>query len=81
MKKRTNLLKTMTALGLTLALGVTALAGCGAADSSSGGNDSTGSSSSNSDLEPVTLKLWSCGDKYSAQDEVLAAFCENIRIN
>ena len=32
MKKRTNLLKTMTALGLTLALGVTALAGCGAAD-------------------------------------------------
>ncbi len=79
MKKRTNLLKTMTALGLTLALGVTALAGCGAADSSSGGNDSTGSSSSNSDLEPVTLKLWSCGDKYSAQDEVLAAFCEKYK--
>lgn len=79
MKKRTNLLKTMTALGLTLALGVTALAGCGAADSSSGGNDSTGSASSNSDLEPVTLKLWSCGDKYSAQDEVLAAFCEKYK--
>ena len=79
MKKRTNLLKTMTALGLTLALGVTALAGCGAADSSSGGNDSTGSSSSNSDLEPVTLKLWSFGDKYSAQDEVLAAFCEKYK--
>ena len=79
MKKRTNLLKTMTALGLTLALGVTALAGCGAADSSSGGNDSTSSASSNSDLEPVTLKLWSCGDKYSAQDEVLAAFCEKYK--
>lgn len=79
MKKRTNLLKTMTALGLTLALGVTALTGCGAPDSSSGGNDSTGSASPNSELEPVTLKLWSCGDKYSAQDEVLAAFCEKYK--
>lgn len=79
MKKRTNLLKTMTALGLTLALGVAALTGCGAPDSSSGGNDSTGSASPNSELEPVTLKLWSCGDKYSAQDEVLAAFCEKYK--
>lgn len=63
MKRRTNLLKTMTAMGLTLALGITTLTGCGASDTvQTGGTDSKGtvaSASSASDLEPVTLKLWS----------------------
>ena len=82
MKKRKNLLKTLTSLGLTVALSVTALTGCGSTDASSGGASGTGSTSSaasSSDLEPVTLKLWSCSDKYSAQDEVLAAFCEKYK--
>ena len=84
MKKRKNLLKTLTSLGLAVALSATALTGCGSTDTSSNGDsDNNGSASSvttsASDLEPVTLTLWSCSDKYSAQDEVLAAFCEKYK--
>lgn len=41
--------------------------------------DSSATQSAAADLEPVTLTLWSCSDKYAAQDEVLAKFCEKYR--
>ncbi|WMC91940.1 extracellular solute-binding protein [Kineothrix sp. MB12-C1] len=84
MKK--NLLKRIFTAFLAAAMMLTMLAGCGGTSTST---DSTQTEASNvpaaetdstqSQLEPVTLTLWSCSDKYSAQDEVLAAFCEKYK--
>ncbi len=52
------------------------LAGCGGAAGSGSSDKTSGGASS---LKPVTLTFWSCGDKASAQDEVLAAFCEKYK--
>lgn len=61
---------------------MTSLAGCGklqnpALNGSAAQNQDTGEASPQ--LKPVTLKLWSCSDKYPAQDEVLAQFCEKYK--
>lgn len=42
-------------------------------------SDSPNVADTAADLEPVTLTLWSCSDKYAAQDEVLAKFCEKYK--
>ena len=51
-------------------------AGSSGADAQAGAEGASSETSSEAstetagaDLEPVTLKLWSCSDKYSAQDE------------
>ena len=75
MKKKTILHK-LTAALLTGTLLLSLLTGCGApsAPSDTGNSPETAAQpgSTASDLEPVTLKLWSCSDKYAAQDEILA---------
>lgn len=61
---------------LAAMLCVTGVAGCSPSQNSQ--KQQTKGEAGNS-LEPVTLKLWSCGDKYKAQDEVLAKFCETYK--
>ena len=82
MKKKTILHK-LTAALLTGTLLLSLLTGCGApsAPSDTGNSPETAAQpgSTASDLEPVTLKLWSCSDKYAAQDEILAKFCEKYK--
>ena len=67
-----------------------ALLGCSQTSSNAGSTDTaqnsaeaSGETSSKTDtdssLAPVTLKLWSCSDKYSAQDDILAKFCEKYK--
>ena len=53
-----RILSAVLSLAMTLSL-----AACGEK------NSSAQPGSTASDLEPVTLKLWSCSDKYAAQDE------------
>lgn len=78
---------------LAAALCVSALTGCGVNNADTGSspsqdnaeNDTASADTSENkdtvaaDLEPVTLKLWSCSDKYAAQDEILAKFCEKYK--
>ena len=76
---------------LASALCIASLSGCGSDGKNAGsGSDSAQSgaadfgnqdpaAASEVSLEPVTLKLWSCSDKYSAQDEILAKFCEKYK--
>lgn len=52
--------------------------GTNAANAQDSANASSGAQNAAA-LEPVTLTLWSCSDKYSAQDEVLAKFCEKYK--
>lgn len=81
----------LLAAALATTMSLSLLAGCGSgtssgntpADSSQtspsgslGASDADAVKNAAADLEPVTLTLWSCSDKYSAQDEVLAKFCE-----
>ncbi len=61
-------------------------AGSSGADAQAGAEGASSETSSEAstetagaDLEPVTLKLWSCSDKYAAQDDILARFCEKYR--
>lgn len=80
--------KKMIAIALTLALAATCFMGCGSGKEKDTQTTDTASENNSTqseaeapaaDLEPVTLTFWSCGDKYSAQDEVLAAFCEKYK--
>lgn len=76
---------------LASALCIASLSGCGSDGKNAGsGSDSAQSGAADSgnqgpaaasevSLEPVTLKLWSCSDKYSAQDEILEKFCEKYK--
>lgn len=77
-------------VALTAALCLTGLTGCGSKSSGGSGSSGTQTSQGNaagaassgetgSTLEPVTLKLWSCSDKYQDQDQVLAKFCETYK--
>ncbi len=59
-------------------MAISVFAGCGGAKESNVSSE-TENNSSTKDLEPVTLTFWSCGDKYAAQDEVLAKFCETYK--
>lgn len=93
--KKKSLLKQVTAVSLALAMSGLALTGCGSSSSSSPDSQPKDSAATAetaaqeagsgeteapaAELEPVTLKLWSCSDKYSAQDEVLAKFCEKYK--
>lgn len=78
MKKRTGTRIISTALAAMMCMA--AMTGCGAetqeTPESAAGKTEAGKASG---LEPVSLKLWSCSDKYKAQDEVLAKFCETYK--
>ena len=75
--KRKHVLKKLLSSCMAAALCLPLLSGCGSAAAPDGENVSEAAQvSEESDLEPVTLTLWSCSDKYSAQDEVLEKFCE-----
>ena len=80
------------AMALVSALCIASLTGCGgnagnggsAAEGQKEGGSASASESAGAQeeavsLDPVTLKLWSCSDKYSAQDEILARFCEKYK--
>lgn len=79
MKKRTV---RMAAALLASVMCMTGITGCGK-QQSQGGSSSNGQSQvsgeSSAQLKPVTLKLWSCSDKYPDQDEILARFCEKYK--
>ena len=79
------------AMALASALCIASLTGCGrstdngrsGAEGQKEGGIASASESAGAEeeeeavsLDPVTLKLWSCSDKYSAQDDILARFCE-----
>ena len=79
MKRRTT---KITAAILASAICLTSLAGCGNQQNSAGAGSDTQnqvSGDASAQLKPVTLKLWSCSDKYPAQDEILAQFCEKYK--
>lgn len=69
------------AASLAAILSLSILSGCQNTGASSGTDGTSGGSSAAAadELEPVTLTFWSCSDKYSAQDNVLAAFCETYK--
>lgn len=89
--KKHNLNKLLaTSLAAAMSLGL--LAGCSSSDTGSvsgasaettaqtqDSSDTTSSVAAAADLEPVTLTLWSCSDKYAQQDEILAKFCEKYK--
>ncbi|MFR2486739.1 MAG: ABC transporter substrate-binding protein, partial [Hungatella sp.] len=60
---------------------MTGLAGCGSKTQETQGSTAakTEAGETPAELKPVTLKLWSCSDKYQAQEEVLDKFCETYR--
>lgn len=72
-------------LAATLSIGL--FAGCSSSDNGSSaksqetnaGESSSAQESTAADLKPVTLKLWSCSDKYPKQDEILDKFCEKYK--
>ncbi|MGB8451450.1 MAG: extracellular solute-binding protein [Anaerocolumna sp.] len=81
---KNNIRRKIFAFVITAILSVSLLAGCSSKNNTqdSAGVSEDGSApkeTSASDLEPVTLTFWSCGDKYTAQDEVLAGFCEKYK--
>ena len=80
------------AMALASALCIASLTGCGSSTDNGGSgaegqkeggiasaSESAGAEEEAVSLDPVTLKLWSCSDKYSAQDEILARFCEKYK--
>ena len=80
--------KKLAALALAISLaGVTLLSGCGNSNSTASSNtaaessqDSVDESSSETtELEPVTLRIYFCGDKPSKADEVWAAISEKYK--
>lgn len=79
MKKKTGIKALSTALAFSLC--VAGLTGCSSGTQGAKENPAqkTDAAASGESLEPVTLKLWSCSDKYKDQDEVLAKFCETYK--
>ena len=79
MKKRTG--TKALSIALAAALCMTGLAGCGSKTQETQGSTAakTEAGETPAELKPVTLKLWSCSDKYQAQEEVLDKFCETYR--
>ncbi len=65
---RTNTKRAAFVLG-TLALTASMIAGTGVMSASA----------DSSDLKPVTLTFWTCGDQPAAQEEVMKAFCDKYR--
>ena len=65
---RTNTKRAAFVLG-TLALTASMIAGTGVMSASA----------DSSDLKPVTLTFWPCGDQPAAQEEVMKAFCDKYR--
>ncbi len=82
-----NLFKKIAAITLLIVFPALMLLGCTAKTNNTPAPDTTTAPADDnasgkpaaSELAPVTLTFWSCGDKYSAQDEVLAAFCEKYK--
>ena len=74
MKKRTG--TKALSIALAAALCMTGLAGCGPKTQETQGSTAakTEAGETPAELKPVTLKLWSCSDKYQAQEEVLDKF-------
>jgi putative aldouronate transport system substrate-binding protein len=79
MKKRKGIRITAAFAAVLCAAALTACGGKTADKGTEGGGSATIQTEAASELKPVTLKLWSSGDKYQAQDEVLAKFCEKYK--
>ncbi|WP_320128969.1 extracellular solute-binding protein [uncultured Sphaerochaeta sp.] len=79
MKKRVG--KKMITIIAAMVMAAMVLTSCGSSGSTtSEATTSTGTATSSAtNLKPVTLTFWSCGDKRSAQDQVLAAFCKEYK--